>query len=172
MGKYDGPKSIVIVDIDGTLADITHRLPFIRREMRTNEFAALHGLSIMDKRKDWASFNHPLNIIQDKLLRPVYTLVQLLYHSGREIHLTSGRMAAPGVREATRDWLGSHGVFYHHLHMREDQDFRADDIVKREIHDREFKGREILLALDDRDRVVKMWRSLGIQTLQVAEGNF
>ena len=31
---------------------------------------------------------------------------------------------------------------------------------------------DIFLVVDDRDRVVKLWRSLGLTTFQVAEGNF
>ena len=64
-------------------------------------------------------------------------------------------------------------VYYSDLFMRADGDYRADSIVKEEIyHDKIEPVYNVLLVLDDRDSVVKMWRSLGLTCLQVAEGNF
>ena len=31
---------------------------------------------------------------------------------------------------------------------------------------------DVFLVVDDRDKVVKMWRSLGLSVFQVAEGDF
>lgn len=57
--------------------------------------------------------------------------------------------------------------------MRPAGDKRRDDIIKAEIFDQHIRGHHnILLVLDDRDSVVKMWRSMGLTCLQVAEGNF
>ena len=43
----------------------------------------------------------------------------------------------------------------------------------KEIYDNELKGKyNIKFIVDDRDQVVKMWRSLGLTVLQCAEGNF
>jgi hypothetical protein len=57
--------------------------------------------------------------------------------------------------------------------MREAGDKRADDIVKAEIFFRDIAPRwNVKAAIDDRNRVVAMWRSLGLLCLQVAEGDF
>jgi hypothetical protein len=57
--------------------------------------------------------------------------------------------------------------------MRDDNDRRADDIVKRELLGRMRADRfNPQLAIDDRRRVVDMWRSEGLVCAQVAEGNF
>jgi soluble P-type ATPase len=56
--------------------------------------------------------------------------------------------------------------------MRKDGDNRNDTVVKREILEELIKTRYIVAALDDRNRVVKMWRESGIKCLQVQEGNF
>ena len=57
--------------------------------------------------------------------------------------------------------------------MRDDDDRRADDIVKRELLARMRDGRfNPELAIDDRRRVVDMWRSEGLVCAQVAEGDF
>jgi hypothetical protein len=57
--------------------------------------------------------------------------------------------------------------------MREYGDQRKDSIVKAEIFDQEIRGRyHVVAVFDDRDQVVRMWRSLGLTVFQVAEGNF
>ena len=57
--------------------------------------------------------------------------------------------------------------------MRGDNDRRADDIVERERLARMRADRfNPELAIDDRRRVVDMWRSEGLVCAQVAEGDF
>lgn len=59
------------------------------------------------------------------------------------------------------------------LHMRADGDYRPDDVVKREIYEQEIAPAEIMGVIDDRDKVVRMWREeLGLACIQVAPGNF
>lgn len=57
--------------------------------------------------------------------------------------------------------------------MRGDSDRRADDIVKRELLARmRADNFDPASAIDDRRRVVEMWRSEGLICAQVAEGDF
>jgi hypothetical protein len=56
--------------------------------------------------------------------------------------------------------------------MREDKDNRSDAIIKQEIFENNFNKEDILCVIDDRQRVVDMWRSLGLVCLQVDHGNF
>lgn len=59
------------------------------------------------------------------------------------------------------------------LFMRKTGDFRKDSIVKKEIYDEKIKGKfNIEFVLDDRSSVCKMWRSLGLTCLQIADGDF
>ena len=60
------------------------------------------------------------------------------------------------------------------LLMRKDGDNRPDQIVKRELYERHVVGLyEVEGVLDDRAKVVRMWRDeLGLTCLQVADGNF
>ena len=78
------------------------------------------------------------------------------------------------TRQATVDWLQRHlGLTPEALYMRGDNDRRADDIVKRELLARMRADRfEPAFAIDDRRRVVDMWRSVGLVCAQVAEGDF
>lgn len=63
---------------------------------------------------------------------------------------------------------------YEALYIRKAKDFRKDAIIKRELYEAHIKGRyDVLMVLDDRDQVVKMWRQeLGLPCLQVDYGNF
>ena len=57
--------------------------------------------------------------------------------------------------------------------MRQAGDNRDDRIVKREIYEREIKGRyNVRFVLDDRNKVVALWRDLGLPCFQVADGDF
>lgn len=75
-------------------------------------------------------------------------------------------------RIETLNWLRKWVLQDITLYMRKSDDNRCDSIVKREILEELIKTRYIVAALDDRNRVVKMWRESGIKCLQVAEGNF
>ncbi|MFD2016455.1 hypothetical protein ACFSJQ_14000 [Vibrio olivae] len=78
------------------------------------------------------------------------------------------------VRDKTIEWLALHGVLYDALTMREMDTYTADEVLKRfwllDLYPN-YKN-DILCVFDDRDKVVKMWRDLGITCFQVAEGNF
>lgn len=76
-------------------------------------------------------------------------------------------------RKDTESWLKDNGITYHHLYMRATGDQRSDTIVKLEMYERHVKGRyNVRCVLDDRNRVVEMWRDNGLKCLQVAEGDF
>lgn len=134
----------VIFDIDGTLALMDGRNPF-----------------------DEAKY------VEDRLNVPVYNMIQDYFDSPMQtkVILLSGRMNTG--REQTEEWLKMHEVPYDLLLMRKIKDFRADEIIKKEIYEQEIKGKYFVnFICDDRDKVVEMWRSLGLLCLQVYYGNF
>jgi len=104
--------------------------------------------------------------------KPIVQIVESLYISGFDIVITTGRWEQ--FREQTEAWLEANlDVDYSDLFMRADGDYRADSIIKEEIyHDKIEPVYNVLLVLDDRDSVVKMWRSLELTCLQVAYGDF
>ncbi len=76
-------------------------------------------------------------------------------------------------REDTEKWLSNHGITYDHLYMRPSKDRREDSIVKRELYETYVKDKyNVVCVLDDRNRVVNMWREIGLKCFQVAEGDF
>jgi hypothetical protein len=54
----------------------------------------------------------------------------------------------------------------------QDMRFMPDEILKKHMLDAFVDIDDVFLVVDDRDKVVKMWRELGLNTFQVAEGNF
>jgi len=148
-----------LFDIDGTIADLHHRLHFIRTE---------------GQKKDWRSFFAATK--DDKPIPHIIELAHKLWAT-TQIVFVSGR--SDECREDTEAWLEQQGFGYvgersvRHLYMRKAGDYRADDIVKGELLDRILAdGYEPIMAFDDRKRVVDMWRARGIPCAQVAEGDF
>lgn len=108
---------------------------------------------------------------RDLLNEPVAHAVALLRKAGDRIILLSGRGSE--YRLQTQRWLAGHGVDYDELHMRPEKDTRRDDIVKAELFDQHVRNRfNVRLSIDDRDRVVQLWRRMGLPCWQVAPGNF
>lgn len=148
---------LYIFDLDGTLADQTHRRHFLDKN-------------------DWESYFD--SCPEDSPIQPVIDILYGLYWSGADIWVFSGR--SDRVREQTLTWLDWHTCLSRNrfndnqLVMRRAGDTRPDDVIKQEMLDNMLLcDRERLVAVfDDRDRVVAMWRRNGIQCLQVAPGDF
>lgn len=142
----------IIVDIDGTIADLRHRQHFVHT-----------------KPSNWKAFE--AGIPFDAPHQHVIDLVNTLYDAGWRIVLCSGR--GEQSRFDTETWLFRHGVKYHRLFMRAKDDYRSDDIVKMELLDQIIDiGYEPSFVLDDRTKVVNAWRARGIPCFQVAPGDF
>ena len=143
-------EEIVIFDIDGTLADISKRRHHIEK-----------------KPKDWDAFFK--GIPQDKAIKSMVRLCNIMYESGVRILLCTGRREQD--RTETVKWLAQNGVQYHELILRRDDDRRSDVIVKREML-AGLDRSKILFVVEDRSGVVEMWRSEGLVCLQCAPGQF
>lgn len=148
-------KRVVIVDMDGTLANVDHRL---------------HHL---DGEKNWPAFHDAMG--EDEPIEAIAELVRILYkacESGEHIDavlIVTARHDDPKYRQLTNAWLDLHQIPYHALYMRRMDDTRPDHIVKADILQQILdEGYEPVWVLDDRASVVKMWRDHGICTLQVA----
>lgn len=102
----------------------------------------------------------------------VRTVVYALVGRGYYPIFCSGR--SDDFRAITAAWIHSHTNLYDFgLVMRPSGDTRSDDVVKYELFDRYIReAYDVLLVLDDRDRVVDMWREIGLTVFQVAEGDF
>ena len=143
-------EEIVIFDIDGTLADVSERILHLQR-----------------KPKDWNAFFK--GMAQDKAVHSMVRLCRVLHAAGIRIILCSGRNEEH--RRGTVAWLAAQGIPYHELRLRRDGDMRSDVVAKREMLAGIDKGK-VLFVVEDRSRVVEMWRAEGLVCLQCARGDF
>ena len=143
-------QEIVIFDIDGTLADVSERIHHV-----------------MKKPKNWQAFF--AGMAQDEAIHSMVRLCNILYASGLRMVLCSVR--SEEHRGETVAWLARRGVKYHELLLRRGGDRRSDVVVKREMLANVDKA-SILFVVEDRSRVVEMWRSEGLVCLQCAPGEF
>ncbi len=83
----------------------------------------------------------------------------------------SGRSSV--CRDLTISWLKQHNIKYQDLFMRPTHDNRSDDIIKSELYHLNIKGRyNVLGVIDDRPKVCRMWRSLGLTVFQVGNPDY
>jgi predicted secreted acid phosphatase len=147
----------VVVDVDGTLADNTHRQGYLR-----------------NKPKNWKAYNE--NMPSDGVHEDIVDLVRSYYKLGYKIIIVTAREGSDRIRAVTMDWLSTKAnvlVYTEKVMFRQDKDFRDDSIVKKEILDQlRLEGYDVKIAIDDRNKVCQMWRENGIRCLQVADGNF
>lgn len=140
----------IIVDLDGTLCDTTHRQHF------------------MEGTKRWKSFYE--NMVHDKPNLWCLSLIDGM-RGIAEIVFVSGR--PDSYYEHTQDWLRKHGLHIWPLFMRKEDDFRKDSIIKTELYNTHIRDQyDVLFCVDDRQQVVDAWRDLGLTCLQCAKGDF
>ena len=150
-------KNIIIFDLDGTIALIDKRRDLARKPNGKIDFKILHD---------------PSNIYLDKPNLPVIRMAQLFAQDGFNIVIFSGR--SDKTKFTTKSWLTHNRVPFHKLVMRphKTMNFIPDDILKRDMLDTHVDINDIFMVVDDRQKVVDMWRNLGLTVFQVAEGDF
>jgi hypothetical protein len=143
----------VIFDIDGTIADRTHRLHFVE-----------------GPKKDYDAFT--LASVDDMPIEPVASVMRdLTMKVTNHVICCTARMEK--YRDLTERWLLKHRLFPERLYMRPDGDNRADNVIKEELLDQIIAdGYRPTIVFDDRRRVVDMWRRRGLVCAQVDTGDF
>ena len=144
---------VIVFDIDGTLADVTHRRQYVA-----------------SKPKNWAAWN--AGMAGDSVHEDIRWMLKKFYRTpGAEIILCSGR--GEETRAVTETWLQENMIPYVQVYMRREKDYRQDYIVKVELLEQIRKDHgEPFLWVDDRQQVVDAIRAQGIRVLQVAPGDF
>ncbi len=157
-------KHAIICDIDGTIADVRHRLHFIQNPDGTKK-----------AKPDWDAFHAAC--VDDKPFKDVMEIVDTFRtgscgcgYGPRALYFLSGRNDT--VREQTVQWLEKHFdmdfEFYKALVMRKANDRRPDSVIKLEmVRELGLTPDDVLCIFDDRQSVVDMWRANGYRCLQV-----
>jgi hypothetical protein len=140
-----GAHKAILFDLDGTMAKHVSRSPYDYSRVLTDEV-------------------HP----------HIRKMVNGYHESGYVCMGLSGRPDIDNVRRDTEHWLENNDVLFHKLYMRPaDQLTENDADVKQFLFDLYIRDNyDVEVMLDDRNRVVRRMRKLGINVLQVAEGDF
>lgn len=146
-------KGIIICDIDGTLADIKHRLHFARGE-----------------KKNWKSFFEA--IPEDKPRLDIWQeVLKEKRDLGCDLILVSGRNAK--YRQETIDWFKNKIPSFKNevltIFMRGEHDHRVDTEVKKDFLEKIGKE-NIIKVYDDRPSVIRMWQENDVEVVDVGEG--
>ena len=101
---------------------------------------------------------------------PVIQLVQQLSQT-HKIIIMSGRSDV--CRELTEQWLDRYQIPHHELLMRSENDQRPDELVKSDLYHTHILGNyNTLGVVDDRPKVCRMWRRLGLSVFQVGNPDY
>ena len=142
--EYDpGKDDAIILDVDGTIAKMN------------------------GKRGPYETDKYHLDDVEPNLR----AVIRGLSEEGYRIVVTSGR--SEDFRNETFNWLKDNAVPFNHLVMRKSGDMRNDAIVKHDLfHEFIAPKYNVVMAYDDRNRVVDMWREIGIVCAQMDYGDF
>ena len=147
-------KSCIIVDIDGTVAD-------------------------MGKGTDWGRSPYQWDrVMNDRPRENVVNVVRQLGISGKNIVFLTGR---DGVSyNDTKEWLERHVVnlgdeatLFYELYSRDADDMRADCIVKEELLKKYvLPTYDVEFCIEDRKQIYSHYRALGLECWSVSNGFF
>jgi predicted kinase len=137
-----------LVDLDGTVADLSHR---------SSPYAANECL-------------------YDSPIKPVIETIISLYKTGSKIIFMSGR--SNQFKDLSEQWINEYiqidgTPIKYELFMRSAGDQRGDQIIKKELFEKHVKNNYYTIAVfDDRPKVIRMWRSIGLTVFQLNDVEF
>lgn len=148
----------IIVDIDGTLANCDHRRHHL--EKTPKDWDSFFGETGGDTVNEWCKEI----IYRFKRVSPQVECFEILMVSAR----------SEALRDVTIDWLVVNKIPFDEVFLvREEGNFEQDDALKERFYLENIRPfYNVLFALDDRTRVVDMWRRNGVACLQCAKGDF
>jgi hypothetical protein len=142
----------VIVDMDGTLCDVTGIRHYVMRGPgEPRDFEHFHLASV---------FCPPT--------ADVVEWVEQQRALGRAIVIVTARRGR--WLRYTRMWLQKHGIDYTAMYMRPEDDDRKDYLVKRDIFEMISRRFHVVAAIDDNPSVLALWSDLGIPTVVEVPG--
>lgn len=183
---------MIIFDLDGTLADISHRLRYIDptkepyAQYKPDPSCNCVALGMTEctcgkwfysnGRKFQKRYDLFLDLcVNDTPNTPIVDMFYALISAGEHIEIWTGR--PDSHHKQTLDWLHNHiprASWINHLKMRPSKDNTPDYELKEQwlLEHQRVSGNPIKLVFEDRTRVVEMYRRHGITCAQVASGDF
>jgi beta-phosphoglucomutase-like phosphatase (HAD superfamily) len=148
MTSVTAAKPIVIVDMDGTLADVRHRLHYIKGPGK----------------KDWKRFFQAQ--VHDRPFSAIAQRIRALA-GDHEVVIVTGRPEE--YRSGTEAWLRKFRIPFSCIYMRPAGDHRPDYVVKGEIL-KKIGPERVALAFEDRQPVCEVYRHAGVRVVAVNHG--
>lgn len=155
-GEEGEPINLVVIDLDGTLCNCSHRVHH-----------AQNG--------DWDAFHEGL--MDDTLVIPVGNIAHMFDENGFTVIALTGR--PDKYRKLTMEWMQKAHVrhCFSDILMRPDDDYTHDAELKIRLLEEYCGSKELVLAqvhlvLDDRDKVVEAMRNYGLTVFQTRQGDY
>lgn len=139
-----GARPLAVFDLDGTLADVRHRLPLLARRPR-----------------DWDGF---FAAAPDD--PPLATGVALARESARDCDVVYVTGRPERCRADTVAWLARHGLPEGELSMRRDGDSGPARLTKVQLLRRLALGRVVAVVVDDDEQVCRAYEREGWRVLR------
>jgi len=148
--RSNGKRPVVVVDMDGTIADASRReAKFLRR-----------------KKKDWPGFFRDME--NDPPIQEILARVHELAET-HDIVILTGRPEK--YRPQTESWLRRHKVTPVEVLMRRSGDSRPDYEAKGALMRDLIERRAVVMALDDREPVCEQYTALGVRCVVIESNN-
>jgi hypothetical protein len=151
-------KDHLIVDLDGTLCNNSHR----------------QHLAVA---KQWDEFHSLLH--EDTICEEVVLVIRGLLAVVKDLNVIAVTGRNERYRMPTVRWMARQkvGALFDDMLMRGDTDYTSDQDLKPRMVEKYFGSKEealdrTLLVLDDRSSVVTAFRNYGFKVFQVREGDF
>ncbi len=138
-----GPRPLAVVDIDGVLADVRHRLRFLER--RPKDWRGFFGAAPQDPL---------LEVGRDTVVR-LAEVCEVVYLSGRPEH----------CRRDTEAWFAAHGLPKGEVLLRRGGDFRPAKEMKVEVLRQLSRRAPVSVLVDDDGAVLEAARAAGFDVL-------
>jgi hydroxymethylpyrimidine pyrophosphatase-like HAD family hydrolase len=141
-----------IFDLDGTLADLNGRSPYD------------DGQELCE---------------QDLLHEHIAELARMYHNNGYAVLVVSGRYRR--FIQPTMRWLNAHRIPFYGIWMRPNfmvnekgkitPNYESDTVIKERIYREEIEPHfDVKMVYDDRPKVIRMWRELGLNVADVGKG--
>lgn len=177
--EWPTDKQVVIWDVDGTFADLTHRTPWIKIggfcpacRISHNGVAPnpncgyCQGTGVLQKK------HHDMFYSLVQFDRPIENIIKWNQGCAKDYFnvVVTGRSPERCENE-TIQWLNDNGVVFEHIFFRmahqHDDDVRQKQMILSLMLESGLKREQIAFVVDDRPSVVQMWRNNGIKVYPV-----
>lgn len=148
LGWDDSKDKCLVIDIDNTLSDCTHREHLLEESWK----------AFFSKLSD-----DPVNLWCQEIIYK--------FENDYKIVICSAR--PDNYKKETLNWLEKYNIQFNNFFMRRRGDYRKDNLVKQVILDFEIKSRyDVLFCVDDRKEVIDMYRANNIVVLDCKGNTF